>query len=185
MPITPHAITSMFTQIAAEQPDLQLPTEEEIGFAYSRLRRKARGLSIATDVGFRMPSVWLAEGHSSVAPVYLYRFDYSTPLLKLLLVRAAHATELPYVWGNLGGPKDPTLKLGGAKTAKAISKRVRTRWINFATQAKPTGPSGEPEWTPYQQTDRACLIIDKRDTIVHDVDAHIRAAWGTEVVGFR
>ncbi len=185
MPITPHAITSMFTQIAAEQPDLQLPTEEEIGFAYSRLRRKARGLSIATDVGFRMPSVWLAEGHSTVAPVYLYRFDYSTPLLKLLLVRAAHATELPYVWGNLGGPKDPTLKLGGAKTAKAVSKRVRTRWINFATQTKPTGPSGEPEWAPYQQTDRACLIIDKRDTIVHDVDAHLRAAWGTEVVSFR
>jgi para-nitrobenzyl esterase len=185
MPITPHAITSMFAQIAAEQPDLQLPTEEQIGSAYSRLRRKARFLSIATDVGFRMPSVWLAEGHRQVAPVYLYRFDYSTPLLKLLLVSAAHATELPYVWGNLGGPKDPTLKLGGAKTAKAVSKRVRTRWINFATLGKPAGPAGEPEWTPYQETDRACLIIDKRDTVVHDLDAQIRAAWGSEMVSFR
>jgi len=104
----------------------------------SRTARPARGLSIASDLGFRMPSVWLAEGHSRVAPVYLYRFDWSTPMLKLLLVRTAHATELPYLWGNLGGPKDPTLKLGGAKTEKAISKRVRTRWINFATQAKPT-----------------------------------------------
>ncbi|EUA93112.1 carboxylesterase family protein [Mycobacterium ulcerans str. Harvey] len=130
----------MFTQVAAEQPDLQLSTEEEIGLAYSRLRRRARPLSIATDVGFRMPSVWLAEGHSRMAPVYLYRFDYSTPLLKLLLVRAAHATELPYVWGNLGGPQDPTLRLGGAKTAKAVSKRMRTRWINFATQDNPAGP---------------------------------------------
>lgn len=184
MPITPHAITSMFTDIAADQPDLQLPTEAQIGSAYSRGRRKARVLSIASDIGFRMPSVWLAEGHSTVAPVYLYRFDYSTPLLKLLLVRAAHATELPYVWGNLGGPKDPTLKLGGAKTAKAVSQRVRTRWINFATQTKPTGPAGEPEWTPYQ-TDRACLVIDKRDAVEHDIDAHIRATWGSEVVGFR
>jgi para-nitrobenzyl esterase len=185
MPITPSAITSMFSQIAAEQPDLQLPTEEEIVSAYPRMRRKSRGISIATDLGFRMPSVWLAEGHSAVAPVYLYRFDYSTPLLKLLLVRAAHATELPYVWGNLGGPKDPTLKLGGAKTAKAISRRVRTRWINFAAQGKPLGPAGEPEWTPYQQTDRACLLIARRDAIVHDLDAHIRAAWGTEMVSFR
>jgi para-nitrobenzyl esterase len=122
MPITPSAITSMFNQIAAEQPDLQLPTEEEIGSAYTRRRRKARSLSIATDVGFRMPSVWLAEGHSHVAPVYLYRFDYATPLLKLAMVGAAHATELPYVWGNLGGPKDPSLKLGGVKAAKAVSK---------------------------------------------------------------
>lgn len=107
MPITPSAITSMFNQIAAEQPDLQLPTEEVIGSAYSRMRRKARILSIATDVGFRMPSVWLAEGHSRVAPVYLYRFDYATPIMKLLLVNAAHATELPYVWGTLGAPRIP------------------------------------------------------------------------------
>jgi len=33
--------------------------------------------------------------------------------------------------------------------------------------------------------DRACLIINKRDAVVHDVDAQIRAAWGSEIVGFR
>ncbi len=185
MPITPRAITSMFDQIAAEQPDLQLPTEEQIGSAYSRVRRRARSLSIATDVGFRMPSVWLAEGHSRVAPVYLYRFDYATPLLKLLLVNAAHATELPYVWGNLGGPTDPTLKLGGTKTAKAVSARVRTRWINFAARADPAGPPGEPAWPAYRAGDRACLVVNKRDAVVRDVDANIRAAWGSEMVSFR
>ncbi len=185
MPITPRAITSMFTQIAAEQPDLQLPSQEQIVSAYSRLGRRTRFLSIATDAGFRMPSVWLAEGHSKVAPVYLYRFDYATPLLKLLLVNAAHATELPYVWGNLGAQGDPTLKLGGARTAKAISKRVRTRWTSFASHGKPAGPEGEPDWTPYQEVDRACLIIDKRDTVASYVDAHIRAVWGNEMVSFR
>ena len=114
MPITPHAITSMFSQIAAEQPDLQLPTPEVIGSAYShsRLRRKARSMSIATDVGFRMPSVWLAEGHSTVAPVYLYRFDYSTTLLKVLLVRAAHATELPLRVGQSRGAEGSHVETG-------------------------------------------------------------------------
>lgn len=135
---------------------------------------------MATDVGFRMPSVWLAEGHSGVAPVYLHRFDYSTPLLKLLLVRAAHATELPYVWGNLGGSQDPALKLGDAKAAIAVSRRVRTRWINFATRGKPTGPDGEPDWPCYEEAHRACLIIGRRDAVVHDVDAHIRATWGSK-----
>lgn len=182
MPITPRAITSMFNEIAAEQPDLQLPTEEQLGSAY---RGKARGLGIASDVAFRMPSVWLAEGHNQVAPVYLYRFDYATPIMKLLLVGAAHATELPYVWGTLGAPRDVTLKLGGTKSAKAVSKRIRTRWVNFAATAKPTGPAGEPDWSPYQDADRACLIIDRSDRIVHDVDAGIRAAWGSDVVHFR
>ena len=77
------------------------------------------------------------------------------------------------------------MKLGGAKTAKAISKRVRTRWVNFATHGKPAGPAGEPDWPAYQEADRACLIIDKRDTVVSDVDADIRAAWGSEMVSFR
>jgi para-nitrobenzyl esterase len=182
MPITPRAITSMFNEIAAEQPDLQLPTDEKLGSAY---RGKGRGLSIASDVGFRMPSVWFSEGHSRVAPVYLYRFDYASPLMKLLLVGAAHATELPYVWGTLGAPKDVTLKLGGTKTAKAVSKRIRTRWVNFATHAKPIGAPGEPEWTPYQEADRACLIISRTDRIVYDADAQIRAAWGSDVLQFR
>ena len=185
MPITPKAITSMFNEIAAEQPDLQLPTEEQLGLVYAGKRKSARGLSIASDVGFRMPTVWLAEGHNAVAPVYLYRFDYSTPIMKLLLVGAAHATELPYVWGTLGAPQDVTLKLGGAKAAKAVSKRIRTRWVNFAATSKPTAGGDEPEWTPYQDADRACLIIDRTDSIVYDVDAEIRAAWGEDVVHFR
>jgi para-nitrobenzyl esterase len=182
MPITPRAITSMFNEIAAEQPDLQLPTVEQLGSTY---RGKRRGTSIASDVGFRMPSVWLAEGHCRVAPVYLYRFDYSTPILKLLLVGAAHATELPYVWGTLGAPKDVTLKLGGAKPAKALSKRIRTRWTNFAATAKPIGPAGEPDWTPYQEADRACLVMDRTDRVVYDADARIRAAWGSDILHFR
>lgn len=184
MPITPRAITSMFDQIAAEQPDLQLPTLDEIGSAYTG-RHKSRVVSMATDIGFRLPTVWLAQGHSAVAPVYMYRFDYATPLFKVLLVRAAHATELPYVWGNLGGPQDVTLKLGGAKSAMAVATRMQTRWINFATGGEPAGPAGELAWPRYDQTDRACLVIDKSDTVVHDVDARIRDAWGAQMVSFR
>ena len=73
-------------------------------------------MGVARDIGFRMPSLWFAEGHGAVAPVYLYRFDWATPMLRLLRLGGAHATELPYVWGNLvAGPKDPTFKLGGLR----------------------------------------------------------------------
>ena len=186
MPITPTAIRAMFAEIAAEQPSLQLPTEAQIGSAYAGLRVKARGMGVARDVAFRMPSVWLAEGHSAVAEVYLYRFDWSTPMLKVLRIGATHATELPYVWGNLiAGPKDITFRLGGLKTGRAVSARMRARWLNFATQGKPIGLPGEPDWTPYRETGRACLLIDKRDAVVDDVDFDIRAAWGNEVLNFR
>ena len=186
MPITPHEIRRMFAEMAAEQPDVQLPTEDQIGAVYRSRRTKTRGMGVARDVGFRMPSVWLAEGHSAVAPVYLYRFDWSTPMLKAMGIGATHATELPYVWGNLiAGPKDFTFKLGGLKTGAAVSSRMRARWVNFAVQGKPNGLPGEPEWPPYHEADRACLIIDRRDAIVNDIDLHIRATWGSQVLSFR
>src|SRR5262249_21645938 len=157
--------------IAAEQPNLQLPTDDEMGAGYAGLRGKARGLGVARDLGFRMPSVWFAEGHSTVAPVYLYRFDFATPMLRLLRIAAAHATELPCVWGNLvSSAKDPTFKLGGLKSGKVVSERMQARWVNFATQGKPVGLPGEPEWLPYQEPDRTSLLIGKEDRVASDID---------------
>ena len=72
-------------------------------------------MGVARDIGFRMPSIWFAEGHRAVAPVYLYRFDFATPMLRLLRLGAAHATELPYVWGNLvAGPEGSDVQAGWA-----------------------------------------------------------------------
>jgi len=185
MPIAPKTIRAMFDEIAAEQPQLSLPSEAEIGSAYSGIRTRARGLHVARDVGFRMPTVWFAEGHSAVAPVYLYRFDWTTPMLRLLRLGAAHATELPYVWGNLVmGSRDITFKLGGQKIGEAVSERMRKRWTNFAAGREPTDPAGRP-WPAYRRSDRQTLVIDREDTVIEDVDRGIRAAWGDEVLSFR
>lgn len=182
MPITPTAIRTMFAEIAAEQPDLRLPDEQQIRAAY-RGRGKTIGMGVARDIGFRMPSVWFAEGHREVAPVYLYRFDFATPLLRL---GAAHATELPYVWGNLvAGPKDPTFKLGGLKAGRTVSARIRRRWLNFAVDGTPAGPAGDPVWRPYRAADRATLLIDAQDRVVDDLDRDLRTAWGDQVLSFR
>ncbi|MDA4107634.1 carboxylesterase/lipase family protein [Mycolicibacterium holsaticum] len=185
MPITPQAIRDMFATIAAEQPALQLPSEAQIRATY-RGRPKIIGMRVARDIGFRMPSIWFAEGHRDVAPVYLYRFDFATPMLRLLRLGAAHATELPYVWGNLvAGPKDPTFKLGGLKAGRVVSARMRTRWLNFAVDAAPAGRPGDPQWRPYRADERSTLVIDAEDRLVEDLDADVRTAWGDQVLSFR
>jgi para-nitrobenzyl esterase len=185
MPITPTAIKSMFDGIASEQPGLQLPSEADLVSTYPG-RGKTPGMGVARDIGFRMPTIWFAEGHAAVAPVYTYRFDWATPMLRLLRLGAAHATELPYVWGNLvAGSKDPTFKLGGLKAGTALSERIRTRWVNFAATGEPTGPAGEPRWRRYRDEDRATLLLDKSDVVVEDPDRPLRAAWGNDVLSFR
>lgn len=186
MPITPKAIRTMFEKIAEDQPGLALPTEEQIISGYSGMRARARGMGVARDVGFRMPTVWFAEGHGEIAPVYLYRFDWATPVFKIIGLGAAHATELVYTWGNLvTGSRDFTFKLGGLKTAQALSERMRARWTNFARDAEPSGPPGEPNWTPYSVRQRTTMVLNRTDHTVDDLDRGIRSVWGDEVLSFR
>lgn len=185
IPIKPDPIMAMFTEMAAERPEVTMPSTTQVDTAYARLNLKKKGLAVARDIGFRMPTVWLAEGHSAVAPVYLYRFDWATPMLKLLGIGATHATELPYLWGNLvSGPKDVTFKLGGLKRGKQISERMQSRWLSFAVAGDPNATHTEPAWKPYSPSRRSTLVIDARDSVVDDLDESLRAAWGDEVLSF-
>ena len=181
IPITGDRIDQMFADMAAENTGVELPTREQVLTAYEHVRQRAIGLGVARDIGFRLPTLWAAEGHSSVAPVWLYRFDHASPFLRLIGLGATHATELPYLWGNLvAGPKDMTFRLGGRRVAELISARMQARWIAFARGDDPAA-AGAPAWPTFTlDTDpvRATLVIDRHDLVVDDLDGELRRAWG-------
>lgn len=185
IPITGDRLERMFADMAAENPDVVLPERAQVLAAYENVRQRALGLGIAGDIGFRLPTLWVAEGHSAIAPVHLYRFDHSTPFLRLVRLGATHGSELIYLWGNLdAGPRDLTFRLGGRRTAEALSRRMQHRWSAFAHGRRPDAPEA-PEWPSYRADARATLVIDGRDRVVDDLDAGLRRAWGDEVLTFR
>lgn len=185
IPITDDRIAQMFADMAADNPTVELPSVQQVRTAYEHARARQVGLGVARDIGFRMPTVWVAEGHSAVADVWLYRFDHAAPFLRLIGLGATHATELPYLWGNLsGGPKDPTFRLGGRRAAEEISVRMQQRWTAFAHGRTPDA-EGAADWQRYDASgDRETLVIDRTDSLVADLDASLRAAWGDEVLTF-
>lgn len=177
MPITPDKIHEMFQAIAADHPQLPEDEEAEIALAYPHYPSKKTAMEISRDAAFRMPTLWIAEAHSRVAPTYVYRFDHASPLFRLTGIGATHGTEVPYVFGNFGViPKDPTYKLGGRRAAQTVARRMQQRWIDFA--------HGREPWTRYDETARTTLLIDKQDREVDDPDYELRRAWGEEVVAF-
>ncbi|MGV9709183.1 carboxylesterase/lipase family protein [Gordonia sp. NPDC003424] len=185
MPIAPADIERMFATLAAEHPEVTLPPRAQITSAYQGMSPKIAGLGVARDIAFRMPTVWIADAHSRRAPVFLYRFDWATRMLRVLTLGATHATELPYVFGNLTlGPTDVTFRLGGRKTGEAVSNRMQRRWTSFAHRGDPARDPTLP-WPAFDVEDRATLVIDAEDRIVADLDADLRKAWGDEVLGFR
>ncbi len=185
MPITPDAVHQMFTAIAADNPNLRPDEEQAVTAAYPKYPSKRSAREISRDAAFRMPTLWIAEAHSRVAPTWLYRFDFATPFLRAARIGATHGTEVPYVFGNFGVvPRDPTFKLGGRKTASVVSQRIQRRWLSFATKGRPDGIDGQPDWLPYDEADRATLLIGKSDSVESDPDGDLRRAWGEEVIGF-
>ena len=65
-----------------------------------------------------------------------------------------------------------------------MSERMRSRWVNFARHGEPSGSAGDPEWPAYVPDDRATLVIDKQDSVIDDLDADVRSAWGDDVLSF-
>lgn len=192
IPITGDRIRQMFADMAEDNPTIELPSVAQVHTAYENVRQRTVGLGIARDIGFRMPTLWIAEGHSAVADVWLYRFDHAAPFLRLIGLGATHATELPYLWGNLSsGPKDPTFRLGGRRAAEEISARMQERWTAFAHGLTPdaTAEADAPSWISYSvsasEGSRQTLVIERQETLVADLDAPLRAAWGDEVLDFR
>ncbi|WP_374009828.1 carboxylesterase/lipase family protein [Leifsonia sp. LS-T14] len=185
LPIRRPALERMFAAMRDEQEraggadGIQVPSRERVRAAYANAPL-SRNVRVATDIAFRMPVLWLAAGHSTVAPTYLYRFDFAPPLLRIAGIGAAHATDLPYVWGEFGGlPHDPSFLLGGRRAAAEVSARMRARWTAFAHGEAP----GEG-WAGYDRGERSTLLIDRDDRAIPDLDAALRAGWGEQILSF-
>lgn len=184
IPTQEASIRAMFAAIREQNPGLTLPSEAQILTAYADAPRGTVGLGVSRDIGFRMPTLWFAQAHSRVAPVWLYRFDFSTRVFNLLKLGATHATELPYVFGTVTHRlKDITYKLGGYRAGKRLSRRMQARWLAFANHGAPDDPY-TPQWPSYDEKTRATLVFDRSDRRADDLDGPLRRAWGDQALAF-
>jgi para-nitrobenzyl esterase len=138
--------------------------------------------AIATD-RFRIGSIRLAERRvaGSDTPVYMFRFDYESPLAGGTL-GAPHGIEVPFVFDNLKG--EHNLGLHGARPdAQELADQVSEAWVAFARTGDPSHP-GLPPWPAYQAHRRGTMIFDSQCYVADDPDGAERAAWDG-VTGYR
>ena len=149
---------------------------------YARTRPGAspaeRLTALMTD-RFRVGSIRLAERKvaGDGAPVFMYRFDFTTPVLEGRL-GAPHAIEIAFCFDNL----DKTRLHGGRPEAPALADRVSEAWLAFARTGDPNHP-GLPAWPAYDTTRRPTMILDVECTVADDPDAEERRAWDGQLGG--
>ena len=78
------------------------------------------------------------------APVYLYRFDWASPVLDGVL-GSTHCLEIPFVFDNVLLHRTFT---GGQEDAIELGHRLSAAWTQFARTGVPSA-EGLPEWKAY------------------------------------
>jgi para-nitrobenzyl esterase len=137
-----------------------------------------RLLSILTDANYRLRSITLAERKAAqaAAPVWLYTFDWETPVLGGKL-KAFHALDVPFVFETI----DVGGFTGGSEVAHDLSGRIAATWTAFARNGKPDN-AAIPHWPAYTAAERATLVLDAKCRIENDYGRETRLLW-KEVAG--
>ena len=140
-PATPQALA-----LSADIPVI-------IGSTYHEFTRNME------DPIFRPLAIAQAEARTAAgcAPVYLYRFDWESPVLDGAL-GSTHCMELPFVFDNVELHRTLT---GGCPDDIELGHRISRLWSSFATDGKPAA-DGMPEWEPYP----ACLLLNTESKLI-------------------
>ncbi|MHC3003479.1 carboxylesterase/lipase family protein [Gordonia sp. GN26] len=129
-------------------------------------------IRLAGDSIFWAPMTAFADGHSKVAPTYVYRYDYRTKVLDATGFGATHATELFTVFGAYRAPMGAGLAIADWPGTRRVTENVQGRWGAFAR----TGDPGLG-WPVYTTDERKVLVINDPDRVVADPDTLRRQAW--------
>jgi para-nitrobenzyl esterase len=132
-----------------------------------------RLISTLTDSNFRTRSLLLAERKAAQkrAPVWLYSFDWETPVFGGRL-KAYHALDVPFVFNTI----DVVGATDRGPVAHELSRRMSATWAAFARTGKPDN-AAIPHWPAYTLAERSTLIFDHPCKMVRDYGGEARLLW--------
>jgi len=122
-------------------------------------------LIISSDATFRAGVVLEAERKAAQAkaPVYQYYFTWRSPVHDGKL-RAFHTLEIPFAFDNVDLATSMT---GTGPERQALADKVSGAWVAFARTGNPSH-KGLPNWKPFDNTQRATMILDNECKLVND-----------------
>lgn len=154
------------------QPKSQRDYEMEITSRYGDLSDDYLSIYPSSDIETSMLSVlrdviygWATERHVRKAEEfgsdsYMYLFDYCYPAAKEANLCAFHASELPFVFGDIEGDRLPSnWPVPNGDADKKISDAMLDYWTSFAATGKPVSNTG-PTWRPYGESENFLHISD-------------------------
>jgi para-nitrobenzyl esterase len=133
-------------------------------------------ITLLGDIAFRLPMLRMAEARvRGGADTWVYLFARPSPVEGGRL-GAAHAMEIPFVFGTIDAPQVHQLIGDGAERGP-LSRAMQDAWIAFARTGDPSHP-GLPAWPRWDAERQATMIFDVPCRVEEDPLREERLAWG-------
>jgi len=119
---------------------------------------------IASDRSYVMPSITIAERRAALggAPCYLYYLCWESPVDNGRFL-SPHTLDIPLVFDNVNASR---LTANNSEAA-ALANKVSDTIIHFARTGNPNAGT-LPEWTPYEGSNRATMVLNNTSQVVND-----------------
>ena len=132
-----------------------------------------RLITTLTDSNFRIRSLLLAERKVAQgrAPVWLYSFDWETPVFDGKL-KSYHALDVPFVFNTI----DAVNATDRVPVAHELSRRMCATWAAFARAGRPDN-AAIPRWPAYTLAERSTMIFNRECNVAKDYGREVRLLW--------
>ena len=153
--------------------------KERIPLAYRRRYGKRRGQAMMfSDMVFRMGNVWYVQEYGRHCDVWMYRFDYETPAMKVSGLHAFHSSDIPFVFGNFkaGMGKLIFLLSPSMKKVRELSHEMQRDFVAFARTGRAGWPRCREADIPAKCYGKQCAVLPAvEDEIVRQYeDTHFK-----------
>ena len=164
-------------ELAPYLANVEVEARQKLVKAYKKYPHRSGVMDMTTDGVFVMPCIRFTEEQNKFASTYMYRFQWSSPLLRMTGLRSCHGLEMPFVFGNMDHGLGKFFTLGAnKKTLRRISSQMQQSWLNFARYGNPAG-EGKGDWVKYDPSNRYTMIFDKKSQVVSDPSDYYRKIW--------
>ena len=113
-----------------------------------------------------MPALRVAEARAQ-SPTWMYEFAWTTPQHGERL-GACHYADVAFVFDTLQSEGADWLL--GSEPPQSLADSMHQTWVGFVS-------SGDPGWGRYTTKDRATMVFNTQNTLVHDPHGDERQLW--------
>ncbi len=174
--LTEQEMRDRVAAVAGRHADHVIETYRRL---YPGMNPAERLIATLTDSNFRIRSLMVAERKvvQTGAPVYMYSFQWETPVLGGRM-KAPHALDVPFTFDTI----DLTNATDRSAAAHKLAATMSGTWAAFAHTGKPEHPA-IPPWPAYDLSARATLILDAECRVENDPGSETRSLWQGIIAG--